>query len=401
MMNECRACSSKSIYPAINLGHHPLADRFLSAAEAEQAETFYPLSVSSCGHCGYAGLDYVVPVHERYVATDYSYTAGNSRVSREHFAELAQDISDFKAGFADDDLIVDIGGNDGTFLRAARQCGASRLINVEAAPYAATLSRQADLVTIETVWGAGAVDEPEKLNASVIVTTNVLNHADQPREFIAACAANLRPGGLLVIEVPSLIDLLAKGAWDTIYLEHISYFCGSALYELLAACGLHVIRIEDVSYMGGSLRVWAANWGEPGTVSHRTLSEFERDRTTIKRSTWQALADQAQLERASLTEQIFYARRAGLQTYALGAAAKGNTLLNYCRFDESWITAVADASPHKIGKLTSGSRIPIVPDAAVPAGSSAVILPWNVRDLLKERFADRGLHYLKYREGVV
>lgn len=392
-MKECRACGSPAVYPAIDLGHHPLADRFLSPVETERPETFYPLSVFSCERCGYAGLNHIVPVHERYVATDYSYTAGNSRVSREHFAELAQDISEFKGGFKEDDLIVDIGGNDGTFLAASRVNGAKRLLNVEAAPFTAELSRMAGIDTVEAVWGSVAV----QADAAVIVSTNVLNHADQPRDFIAACAANLRPGGLLVLEVPSLVDLLAKGAWDTIYLEHISYFCGSALYELLASCGLHVVRIEDVSYMGGSLRMWAANWGEAGAVSQRTLSEFERDRTTIKRSAWQALADQARLERAQLTEQIFEAQKAGLQTYALGAAAKGNTLLNYCRFDESWITAVADASPHKIGKRTPGSRIPIVPDGAVPAGAAAVILPWNVKDLLRERFADRGLHYLRYR----
>ena len=417
---SCRVCLSEATEVVLDLGHHPLADRFLTPAMLDAPETYYPLRVFVCTACGYAGLVHVVSDFQRYVADDYSYTAGNSPVAIRHFDELALEIVSRVPTLAGQStLAVDIGGNDGTLLAAiARQTGC-RVLNVEASPTMAKLSQRNGVpVTDSMGFGMDVADDIRlsKGGADLIVTTNTLNHIEDVVPTLADVHEALKPGGMLVIEVPSVLELIRRRAWDTVYLEHVHYFTLRALADAIMISGNFAIEhAETVPYQGGSLRVWARkSTGNPRFDHVRTQIEAEPGPAELA-TAWRALGEHAARTRRALVQGVLVTNRlrrsiaamsAGRPVdpsrptvIAIGAAAKGNTLLNYCRLSASEIACVVDTSPHKIGKFTPGSHIPIVGDDDIPADAThAVILPWNIAGHMRERYAGRGLEIITPHE---
>jgi SAM-dependent methyltransferase len=397
-MRSCRLCLERGhLVPVIDLGHHPLADRFLTADQVREPEVTYPLKLRLCTACGYVGTDYMVPAPARYADPEvaYSYTAGNSAVSRAHFDELAEAIAQRVPASAmairgDGRLVVDVGGNDGTLLRAIKdRWPGIAVLNVEPSPAMAELAEQNGIPTHEGFLGGGLFED-----ASLVVTTNCLNHASDPLDFIHQVHDGLVDGGWFVIEVPSAQHLIADGAWDTIYHEHVSYFTPGALVGVLSAEGFGAIEFSENDYQGGTVRIWARK-GIVGIDDNvQTRAHIASSRNT--ELGWAELAIRAGLARRSLTQQLLEASQDGEPVFAIGAAAKGNTLLNYCRFDDKWIMAIADSSPHKIGKYAPGSHIPIIPESQVPGRARALILPWNIAPFLRDKLAPLRLRYLRY-----
>ena len=386
-MTACRLCDADgALERVLDLGHHPLADWFLAPAELAEPEITYPLALDRCACCGYVGTSYVVPAEDRYQAADYSYTADNSAMARAHFAELAETLGD-RLALDDDDLAVDIGGNVGTLLDALHTFSGCSTINVEPALNIARIAEDRGVPTISRLWSFEIADliVADHDGAAVIVATNVLNHASRPCAFVAAVARALRPGGTFVIEVPSLHELVARRAFDTVYLEHVSYFGLRQLERLLAGAGLGITHVETVEYMGGSLRVFARRGGAMGApIPDDPPAEA-----------WRELADYAASLRRDLVDRLYRVRALGGRVVGVGAAAKGNTLLNYCRIDRELVECVADASPHKIGKLTPGAHLPIIADGDIPAEAThALILPWNIADHLQQKLAPLGLEFI-------
>lgn len=403
-MKICRVCSGKNTSKVIDLGHHPLADRFLTREMLDQPETTYPLSVWLCADCGYAGNGHVVSERERYQTDDYSYTAGNSPVSRAHFAELA---SALVLRFGKPDAALDIGGNDGTLCQAIKERSEStaRVINIEPSLNIAKLSRDAGVETFETVWPGPYWEASARYSGGfdLITATNVLNHASDPNAFVSEVSRCLCVGGVFAFEVPSLAELVRQSAFDTIYVEHVSYFGLKSLDRLLRAHGLSIVHAETVPYMGGSLRVFAQK-----LPCVTTLFAGE-PREIYDPFTYAGLMTKVNQMRERLVRQLRLIRAADGTAFAIGAAAKGNTLLNYCRLASHDISFVVDTSPHKIGKWTPGSHIAIIDENRIPEthlGSwtvlrgfgdntpecrsqhgecYAVILPWNIADHLIER----------------
>lgn len=388
----CRLCGEHALERVIDLNMHPLADRFTAS---EDPEPTYPLVVMLCLECGYAGLDTIVPATVRYQEAAYSYTAGNSRVSRAHFAELATEVC-ARLGLSNRDLVVDIGGNDGTLLRFVRAAADSMVLNVEPSPNIARMSREAGLWTAEGFWSQQIADYiTERKGASLILTTNTFNHATDPNAFVAAVASALRPGGWFVFEVPSLRQLVKRRAFDTIYLEHVSYFGLRPLLSMLGAHGFGVEFATENDYMGGSMRIYARSGGGTHAAYVMDLAGDEDQAGIYDRATYDAFQVACQDFRERLHERLVEIKNNGGVVVGVGAAAKGNTLLNYCGIDRELVRCVLDASPLKIGAFTPGSRIPIVSDDAIPEDTThALILPWNLADYLMDRLRRPGLEFI-------
>lgn len=398
---HCRICESSNTEVVLDLGHHPLADRFLTPAMLDQPETFYPLRVYLCRECGYTGLTHVVHAHTRYQTDEYSYTASNSPVAVRHFDELASDIA-FRHGTlaGQDRLAVDIGGNDGTLLHAIASKTGCRVLNVEASKNMAKLSRENGVpVSDHGLFDDGVSDAimAERGGADLIVMTNTFNHISDPVGFMRHVAHAMNPGGMLVIEVPSARELLRAAAFDTIYLEHVSIFSLRTLVDTIWGDGAFWIEhAETVPYQGGSLRVYARKGPSekiPDYVARQIAAEQDETHGPCSAGPWRVLGEQAKRMREALIWELEgYNKRPAI---AIGAAAKGNTLLNYCKLDSRLISCVVDSSPHKIGKFTPGSHIPIVGDDDIPADAThAVILPWNIAGHLREKYAARGLEII-------
>jgi SAM-dependent methyltransferase len=384
---SCQLCGSKRLTLAVDLGFHPLADTFLRKKQLMQEEVRYPLQMLHCKACGYAMNSYIVPAAKRYQAHEYSYDSSNSKVAIAHFEELATDIAK-KTGLARGDLVVDIGGNVGTLLDAFKRQVGAKVLNVEPAKNIARLAKKNGIPTLQTFFDKKAAAAIKKRGgANVITSTNSFNHISDLNTFVASVARALHPKGAFVFEVPYLLHLIEKVAFDTIYLEHVSYFAVKPLAPFLKKHGFVITDIVENDYMGGSIRIIAEKSAKESSLV-RTYIEREKKAGLYTDAAFESFREKVRAFRLSLLSQLIAARSGDGTVIGIGAATKGNTLLNYCGIDATMLDFITDASPLKIGKYTPGSHISIKSDEAITNSvTHALILPWNIGDFLKAKLA--------------
>jgi hypothetical protein len=370
----------------IDLGFHPIADTFLEESHLHEEQKTYPLRVMLCEDCGYAGLEFVVPSEVRYQLVDYSYTSANSPVSIKHFNEVAAEVADF-AALGSEDLVVDVGSNDGTLLAGFKSASGCKILGVEPAPNIAKLAVSLGIPTIAKFFDSSVVEEVVSGGKpKVIITANVLNHASDLHTFVGTAKQMLAEDGFFVFEVPYLLDLVEKTAFDTIYLEHVSYYGIKPLKKLFEQFGFVIRRIEHTDYMGGSIRVYVGTGEE--SVSVAEYVERENAVSLYDLKTYKDFMARVQGLRLDLCKQLYDARSAGKKIVGIGAATKGNTLLNYCKIDASLLDYVTDVSDLKVGKYTPGSHILIKHDNELDASVDyALILPWNIAEFLVKKLS--------------
>jgi 2-polyprenyl-3-methyl-5-hydroxy-6-metoxy-1,4-benzoquinol methylase len=389
-VKSCHLCASTELALILDLGFHPVADTFLKKEQLDASETRYPLQVLLCKSCGHAMNSYVVPAEKRYQENEYSYDSSNSKVSIAHFGDMAKEVS-AAVGVAKDDLVVDIGGNVGTLLSAFREHSGAKVLNVEPSSNIAAIAVQNGVETIQDFFNEKAAqDIATRGGAKVITATNVFNHIDGLDEFMARIVKSLAPEGAFVFEAPYLLHLVEKLAFDTIYLEHISYFAFKPLQPYFKKFGLTITEIVENDYMGGSIRVVARLGGAVETPTVAACIQREENAQLYDLATYERMTKKMQDFKFSLLKQLLDARLMGGKVIGIGAATKGNTLLNYCGIDSSMLDFITDTSLLKVGKYTPGSHIPILPDEAITAEvTHALILPWNIAEFLKGKLAPK------------
>lgn len=391
-VTECLLCASTQLERVIDLGMHPLADTFLKEEQLSVPESRYPLQVLLCMFCGHTMASVIVPPEERYQTNEYSYDSSNSRASIEHFNDMARTIA-AQRSLGPADLVVDVGGNVGTLLSAFREHAGTQILNIEPSSNIAEIARQNGVETLQRFLDDEAAEiVATRGGAAVITMTNVFNHLGAFNESMQAAMRALSPDGALVIETPYQLHLVQKLAFDTIYLEHVSYFALKPLQKYFAQIGLTITDVEENEYMGGSIRL---------TVERQGL-ESPQVASCIAREEQAGLYDPAMYAqfmsrveefKSTLMAELRAAKQAGGRIVGIGAATKGNTLLNYCGIDATLLEFVTDASPLKVGKYTPGSRIPIVSDDAITDSiTHGLILPWNIASFLTEKLAPRYPH---------
>ncbi len=391
---NCQMCGADDLAPIIDLGHHPLADTFLPSHHLNQSETRYPLRVLLCKQCGYATLSHVVSQEERYQGVDYSYTASNSPVSISHFTDMAKDIGgavEINAG----DLVVDIGSSDGTLLRSFREQSGCRIQGVEPAKNIAESAERNGIPTINDFFTSSTVSRiVSNGKAQVITATNVYNHITDMNAFMENILAALTNDGMFIFETPSLLDLIRRTAFDTIYLEHVSYFGVKPLARFYKKFGLYIHKIELNDYMGGSMRVYVSKMPADSHVADAFI-RMEETAGSYDPATYASFMNRVHAFKFDLCRELYAIKARGGKIIGIGAATKGNTLLNYCKIDGSILEFITDNSPLKIGKYTPGSHIPIKSDADIHSGvTHALILPWNIGDFLKEKLKHLKLDFI-------
>lgn len=392
-ITHCRLCGSENVRKVVDLGFHPLADTFLPEELQLGAEVAYPLHLASCGACGHVFTMYPVSPEDRYQKQDYSYDSSNSRVSIEHFREFRDAVLKTRT-LAPQALIVDIGSNVGTLLGHFRDAGFPNVLGVEPSGNISRLAVAAGIPTLTEFFDARAAARIlERGRVSVLLSSNVVNHADDLPAFLATAHEVLADDGVFVFEVPYLLDLMQRTAFDTIYHEHVHYHAIRPLARCLERAGFSIARVERLEYMCGSIRVYAQRGGRHGDDVARLVAEEEAF-GLYALPTYEAFMRRVQAVKLSVNQHLWKIRADGGKIIGIGAATKGNTFLNYCRIDGDLLAYVTDASPLKIGKRTPGSHIPILADTAIdPAATHALILPWNIADFLKQKLAHLGLEF--------
>jgi SAM-dependent methyltransferase len=367
----------------LDLGHHPFADTFLKQEDLSQGETVYPLVVDLCGDCGQAQLKCVTDPDDRYVNHDYSYTSSNSSFSRGHWEQYAKEVAE-KIGLGDG-LVVEIGSNDGYLAKQFLET--NRVVGVDPSPAMAALAKENGVDTVVALFGSRVSEEiaASRGKAELIIANNVFNHAEYPQDFVKAVAHLLASNGTFVFELPYWKISVESGKFDQVYHEHVSYFTVASSEKLLQQANLHIYAAEVVNYHGGSLRMYARHDASPSEEVER-LKAQEREAGLFDPATYVQWMEDMQADRAAFLQQIYEIKKNNGIIIAVGAAAKGNTFLNFYNLDHKTLSFVTDASEHKQGKFTPYTRIPIAGDEIFAEFDEpyALILSWNISEILKQ-----------------
>ena len=366
----CRACGGP-LRIFLDLGEQPPSNALkLSATEVERK---YPLRIAVCETCWLTQLDYDVPPAELF-GDAYPYFSGQSKTWVRH----CEDYVDMAINRFDLDgcsHVLEVGGNDGTLLKnLTGRCWAT---NVEPSNSCALVSRAAGVATV-----CAPFEDYRGSPADLIVANNVLAHTPDLHGFAAALLRTLRKSGTATIEFPHVLNLFLGLQFDTIYHEHYSYLALRPLEKLFGGYGLEVYDVEKLDTHGGSLRLYVGHKGVHEVHSHVHTLRYEEQ--ILDKA---LLYDNFELRVLKVKRQFlnFIAHNAGIVAY--GAAAKGNTFLNYCGAGRTRIKMVGDTTPAKIGKYLPGSGIPIVSEAQLLEANPdlVLILAWNWREEIAER----------------
>lgn len=394
VISQCRLCQSKLLSCVIDLGFHPLADTFLYPEQLSSYEPTYPLRCLLCEQCGNVQTGIVPSREDRYQKFDYSYDSSNSKVSVKHFQEMAQQISK-RAHLSPEDFVIDVGSNVGTLLGHLQQISGCRVMGVEPAPNIAKIANGQGVETLNQFFDSSAVQSIlKKGRVKVITATNVFNHIEDIDAFMKTVDSVLTDDGHFVIEVPYLLDLVAQTAFDTIYLEHVSYFGIVPFVKYLNKNQWCISFLEKQDYMSGSIRIYISR----GSQNNEIVQEFidaEMNASLYSKETYASFMKRALLLKYRLNQKIYDIKAKGGKIVGIGAPAKGNTLLNYCKIDSDLLEFITDSSVHKIGKLTPGSHIRILDDDAITSDiTHALILPWNIGKFLVKKLGHLNVEFL-------
>ena len=373
----------------IDLGMHPYADSFIPKSELGISEPVYPLQCGLDTETGHIKLIYKTDPNQRYNLYPYSYTSSNSKVSRKHWEDFAEHTAK-KLDLQPNDNVIEIGSNDG-FLSVQYKSRGYSVLGIDPSKEMAALAEEQGIPTYCTIFSLErALDLKPQLggSADLIVANNVFNHANDPVDFAKGVQELLSDTGTFVFQVPYWYNTITDEKFDQIYHEHPSYFTVKSACNLLKLAGLKVYDVEWFDYHGGSIRVYASKEDCVPTRDVREYITKEEDANLFDPEYYKEFMKKIKKKRDCFLSMLYGLSAEGHSIIAVGAAAKGNTFLNYYNLDSSIIEYVTDTSEYKVGKYTPLSRIPIQTDNEVFSKYDkiyAVILSWNISDLIKDK----------------
>ena len=395
-LTECRICKSKKIDDVVDLGSHPPADTFIPKEYVYSTLPSYPLRLAKCGNCNHVFTKYYVTPEERYQKYEYSYDSSNSKVAESHFNSFANSVI-ASSNISKNSLVVDIGGNVGTLLSKFKDHGFNNILNIEPSENISKIAEKNGIKTINKFFDQSILDIKKEGLVDCVLSSNVLNHTDDINSVLKDTKEILSEEGVLVFEVPYLYDLVEQVAFDTIYHEHVHYFSVKALKYLMGSHGLTITKIMNITYMCGSLRVFVQK-DSPSTVEAENVMKLiakEDESNLFANSKYEAFMANIRTMKVNLNSQIYNIVKDGGKVVGVGAATKGNTLLNYFKLDQDAISYLTDSSILKIGKIAPGSMIPILDDSDIDSDvTHLLILPWNLAEYLKSKLTHLGKEFI-------
>lgn len=381
---KCRHCGIELKLPMVDLGSAPPSNAYLTEQTLHAPEKWFPLRVLVCERCWLAQTEDFAQADELF-DSEYAYFSGFSNSWLSHSERYVADmVARFKLSI--DSHVVEVAANDGYLLQYvnARNIPCT---GVEPTASTAAAARAKGIPIVEDFFGIRLAKElvAQGKQADLTAANNVLAHVPDINDLVGGFSVLLKPQGIATFEFPHLLQLIAENQFDTIYHEHFSYLSLSAVDRIFAANGLSVFDVEEYPTHGGSLRVFAqrsdtgqqarsprvdallARESQAGMLTAEYYSDFQRKTEQVKNG---------------LLEFLLEAKRHGKKVAAYGAAAKGNTLMNFAGVRPDLISFVVDRNPAKQGKYMPGSRIPIVAEAVLREmrPDYVVILPWNLRN---------------------
>lgn len=383
---KCRHCGQPLTEEFIDLGSAPPSNAYLTQAGLAAPEKWYPLNVMFCTRCWLVQTKDFAEVDELFGA-DYAYFSGFSTSWLAHCERYAASMVS-RFGIGPDSLVVEVAANDGSLLACFHDRGIPSL-GIEPTSITAAAARARGLEVVESFFGTKLAGKlaASGTRAKLTAANNVLAHVPDINDFVAGFALLLADDGVATFEFPHLLNLVRERQFDTIYHEHYSYLSLLAVMRVFLVNGLSVFDVEILPTHGGSLRVFAQRVSvgtQPLSASVAQVIALEREAGMDTEFFYHRFQKAAETVKDDFLSFLIDARRAGKRVAAYGAAAKGNTLLNFAGVRPDLVSFVVDRNPNKQGKFMPGSRIPIRDEKALKSERPdyVVLLPWNLRDEL-------------------
>ncbi|WMW82231.1 class I SAM-dependent methyltransferase [Undibacterium cyanobacteriorum] len=386
---KCRHCANELHASCLDLGTAPPSNSYLSLEQLSEPELYFPLRLLFCDQC------YLVQTEdftrrELLFSEDYAYFSSYSSSWLEHARKYVSAVCE-RFALDQESLVVEVAANDGYLLQYVQQRNIPCL-GIEPTESTAQAARAKGIRVESVFFGVASARElaGRGLQADLMVANNVLAHVPDINDFVAGFAVLLKENGVVTFEFPHLLNLVRFNQFDTVYHEHFSYLSLSAVQNIFSANGLNVFDVEELSTHGGSLRVYAQkSYVQPLADSVERVLELERSAGIHTAHFYQDFQAAAEGVKNALIRYLIDCKSQGLKVAAYGAAAKGNTLLNFAGIRHDLLSFVVDKNPQKQTRFLPGSRIRIEKPEAIEMErpDRVLILPWNLENEICDEMA--------------
>ena len=377
---KCRFCKNKLEHVFVDLINTPASNSFLTKEQLNEPEVFYPLKIFVCQKCKLVQIDEYKKSDDIF-DKDYAYFSSYSTSWLEHAKNYVEMITS-KLLLDKHSLVTEIASNDGYLLQYFKEKDIP-CIGIEPTASTAKVAKQKGIEVIEDFFGSSLAQNLEK--SDLILGNNVIAHVPDINDFVKGLKTALKPIGTITMEFPHLLNIIKENQFDTIYHEHFSYLSFYTVKQIFEVQGLKLYDVEKLPTHGGSLRIYATHIENNDIKTSKNIENIlneEKEFGLFDMNIYTIFQEKANKVKYDLLEFLLQAKKENKKVVAYGAAAKGNTLLNYAGVKNDLIEFVVDKSPYKQGKFMPASHIPIVEEKEIQElkPDYILILPWNIKD---------------------
>ncbi|MBS1746650.1 MAG: class I SAM-dependent methyltransferase [Bacteroidetes bacterium] len=388
---QCRFCKTELEHVFIDLFNSPASNSFLTKEQLNEPETFYPLKVYTCPNCFLVQVD-EYKKSDAIFNNEYVYYSSYSTSWLAHAKRYADMMTD-RFHLNKNSRVIEIASNDGYLLQYFKQKNIP-VLGIEPTTNTARVAQDKGIETITEFFGVDLAKKltTENLKADVLLGNNVLAHVPDILDFVAGMKMLLKPSGVITMEFPHLMQLIENSQFDTIYHEHFSYLSFYTVKKIFESQGLELFDVDELPTHGGSIRIYAKHQknNEQAILPNiQALLNKEKEKGMLDMSYYNNFQQKALKIKMDITAFLIEQKKNGKKVAAYGAAAKGNTLLNYCGIKNDLIEFVVDANPHKQNKFMPASHIPVVTENYLKKEKPdfVIVLPWNLKDEITHQLA--------------
>jgi 2-polyprenyl-3-methyl-5-hydroxy-6-metoxy-1,4-benzoquinol methylase len=395
---KCRFCKSELKHVFIDLVNSPASNSFLTKEQLNEPEVFYPLKVYTCDKCFLVQVDEYKKSDDIF-NSDYVYFSSYSSTWLDHAKRYTNKMVE-KFHYSSQSQVIEIASNDGYLLQYFHDRNIP-VLGIEPTANTANVAKGKGIETVVDFFGIRLAKElkAKGIEADLLLGNNVLAHVPDVVDFVAGMKIILKKDGVITMEFPHVVQLIDNNQFDTIYHEHFSYLSFYTAREIFASQGLELFDVEELPTHGGSLRIYAKHTEDTSksiSANVRDLIEREHAKGVTDMSYYNDFGEKALKVKLDLLSFLVEQKTNGKRVVAYGAAAKGNTLLNFCGVKDDLIQYVADANPNKQNKYLPASHIPVVNETWLKANRPdyVLVLPWNLKEEIVEQ-----LEYIREWDG--
>ncbi|MFT4152588.1 methyltransferase domain-containing protein [Parafilimonas sp.] len=388
---QCRFCKTELELVFIDLINSPASNSFLTKEQLNEPEVFYPLKVYTCSKCFLVQVD-EYKKSDAIFNSEYVYYSSFSTSWLEHSKRYVEMMTQ-RFGFNETSQVIEVASNDGYLLQYFKQKNIP-VLGIEPTANTANAAEEKGIESVVDFFGVRLAETlaAKGIQADLLLGNNVLAHVPDINDFVGGMKIILKPQGIITMEFPHLMQLVENNQFDTIYHEHFSYLSFHTVKQIFEAHGLEMFDVDEIPTHGGSLRIYAKHKeDDSNSISENVtaLLKKEADKGILNISYYNNFQQKALNVKLAFVQFLVEQRKAGKRVAAYGAAAKGNTLLNYCGIKNDLVDFVVDANPYKQNKYLPASHIPVVNEAYLKEAKPdyVIIFPWNLKAEITEQLS--------------